>query len=223
MPATDALTIRRARITTRQYRTTSPRLRATMLGARITTRRARITIHRAHGTTRRRRTMVRTTSPSPRPRATIRRARTITRHPRATIRHVRILVHDAKETRLLPARIRTTKRLDRFGVPRDLGPGGCSIWRSPRGGSRSRIRHLCVRCTAMSSKSSDRKEMHWGKRRAATPVCRAFAPAFGSLRQRAGGGLGAISVSLLLTFGIEPRPAERITGEHRDARDTALG
>jgi hypothetical protein len=166
MPATDALTIRSARITTRRYRTTSPRPRATTRGARITTRRARITILHAHGTTRRRRTTIRTRSPIPR--ATIRRARTTTRHTRATIRHVRILVHDAKETRLLPARIRTTKRLDRFGVPRDLGPGGCSIWRSPRGGSRSRIRHLCVRCTAMSSKSSDRKEMHWGKRRAAT-------------------------------------------------------
>src|SRR5664279_4842388 len=120
MPATDALTI----TTTLRHRTTSPRLRATMLGARITTRRARITIHRAHGTTRRRRTMVRTTSPSPRPRATIRRARTITRHPRATIRHVRILVHDAKETRLLPARIRTTKRLDPVRRSSGLRPRG---------------------------------------------------------------------------------------------------
>jgi hypothetical protein len=56
----------------------------------------------------------------------------------------------------------------RFGVPRDFGPEGRSIWRSPRVARAPRIRHLCVRCTAMSSKSSDRKEMHWGKRRAAT-------------------------------------------------------
>jgi hypothetical protein len=63
-------------------------------------------------------------SPSPRPRATIRRARTITRHPRATIRHVRILVHDAKETRLLPARIRTTKKLDPVRRSSGLRPRG---------------------------------------------------------------------------------------------------
>jgi hypothetical protein len=221
MPATDALTIRRARITTRRYRTTSPRPRATTRGARITTRRARITILHAHGTTRRRRTTIRTRSPSPR--ATIRRARTTTRHTRATIRHVRILVHDAKETRLLPARIRTTKRLDPVRRSSGLRPRGAldlaiaKGWlalhesgtyacAAPRCRPRVPIAKRCIGESGVPLPSVPR--FHAGVW---------FATA---ARWR---WTGAISVSLSLTFGTEPRPAEGITGEHQDARNTALG
>src|ERR1700722_12907495 len=68
-----------------------------------------------------------------------------------------------------------------------------------------------------NSKSSDRKEMHWGKRRAATQCAARFHAGVWFATAARWRWTGAISVSLSLTFGIEPRHAERITGEHRDA------
>src|SRR3984957_7043779 len=77
----------------------------------------------------------------------------------------------------------------RFGVPPDFGPAGRSIWRSPRGDSRStnpapiRALHRDV----VQEFRSQRDAL--GKAACRYPVYRAFTPAFGSLRQRAGGGL----------------------------------
>ena len=144
--------------------------------------------YRAHGTTRRRRTTIRTTSPSPQ--ATLRRARTTTRHTRATIRHVRILVHDAKETRLLPTRIRTTKRLDPVRRSSGLRPRGMLDLAIAKGWlALHEIRHLmrALHRDVVQEFRSQRDAL--GKAACRYPVCRAFTPAFGSLRQRVGGGL----------------------------------
>jgi len=131
MPATDALTIRRARITTRQYRTTSPRLRATMLGARITTRRARITIHRAHGTTRRA-SNYGSNDESKSSSSSYDSPRSYDNSSSSSNDSSRSNFGSRRQRKRACFRPGSGRLRDwtRFGVPRDFGPEGRSIWRS---------------------------------------------------------------------------------------------